>query len=293
MPDLVVYRPDNALRRGHLSLVAEIAAELVRTRWLTYQLFKRDLFSFYKQSFVGAFWIIILPLITVGTFIVLKGSGVVAVGDLETPYPIFAILGIAFWQLFAQGIVGGAHSLVLGGEMISRINFSKKALVLASMGKNVLSFAILVVVVVVLFVVYRYYGYHYAPQWTVLLLPVVLLPLVLFTLGLSFIFALLNAIMRDIGTVLTMVVPFVMLLTPVLYDKPQAAPDADVAGSVLARLTDYNPLYYLVAAPRDLVLRGHITELSGFAVTAAISVVLFVVSIFAFHLTETRIAERI
>jgi lipopolysaccharide transport system permease protein len=291
--EITVYQPDNSLRRGYVSLVGDIARELVQTRWLTYQLFKRDLFAFYKQSVIGVVWVVILPLITVGTFIVLRGSGVVSTGEIETPYPIYAVLGVAFWQLFAQGLVSGANSLVAGGDMITRINFSKKALVIASTGRTVVSFLVLAALVVVLFVVYRGMGYAYVPSWGLLLLPFAVIPLYLFTVGLSFYLALLNAVVRDIGTVLAMIIPFLMLLTPVLYAKPVVAADSPPMMRLLATMTEYNPVYYLVTGPRELVLFGTITEWRPFLVTCAASVLLFLVSLMGFHVTETRIAERI
>jgi lipopolysaccharide transport system permease protein len=291
--EITVLRPDNALRKGYASLVSDIVHELVATRWLTFQLFKRDLFAFYKQSIIGVFWVVLLPIITVGTFILLRGSGIVATGEIQVPYPIYAVLGVAFWQLFAQGLVSGANSLVMGGEMITRINFSKKALVIASTGRTVVSFAVLVVLVVILVIAYRFMGYAYTPPLGILLVPFAIIPLYLLTLGLSFYLALLNAVMRDVGTVISMLIPFLMLLTPVLYERPAVGPDTNSMTRLLDLITEYNPVYYLVVGPRDLVLTGSMTELNAFLITSAASVVLFVFTLIGFHVTETRIAERI
>ena len=49
----------------------------------------------------------------------------------------------------------------------------------------------------------------------------------------------------------------------------------------------------LVSAGRDLILVGHIQEPFGFLAAAVFSVVLLFISLIIFHLTETRIAERI
>jgi lipopolysaccharide transport system permease protein len=290
---VVTYLPDNSLRRGYFSVFGDIVRELSRTRWLTYQLFKRDVVSFYKQSLLGAFWIVFVPLVTLGTFVLLKGSGVVAVGKLDAPYSVFAVLGTAVWQLFSQGLVAGANSLVLGGDLITRINFSKKSLVIASMGRSVVSFLVLVLLSLALVAGHALSGWHYRPTVGILLLPLALLPMLLLTLGLSFYLALLNGIVRDIGTMLSMLVTFLMLLTPVLYDRPEPDGTAAWSARALASLTDYNPLYYLVSAPRDLVLRGSITELSGFLASSAFALAVFLIGIVGFHLTETRIAERI
>ena len=277
---ITTYEPDNSLKKGYLSIFSEIYNEYKRSKWLTYQLFKRDFFAIYKQSFIGVLWALIIPLVSVGTFIVLNSSGVFTIGDINVPYPIYAILGMAFWQLFATGLVASSDSLVKAGPMIAKINFSKKALVIASTGQSLVSFLIQLVLVCILFV---YYGI--APSIAIFLIPIVIIPIMFLTLGLGFIFALLNGVMRDIGNMISMLMTFLMFLTPVLYAKPNSG--------ILAQVTNYNPLYYLVSAPRSLVLQGAIPELKGFLIASVISVIVFTICLIVFHLTETRVTERI
>ncbi len=291
--EVVVYRPDNSLRRGYFSLWGDIVRELVRNRWLTVQLVKRDVGAFYKQSLLGIVWVVLIPLITVGTFVLLRSSGVVAVGTMSAPYPIFAVLGVAVWQLFAQGLVAGASSLAMGGDMLTRINFSKKSLVIAAMGRTIVSFAVLVVLVAACFVFYGFRGYDYTPTLGLALAPLSLIPLLLLTLGLAFYLALLNSIVRDIATMLSVLVTFLMLLTPVLYERPVVSNDAGGIASALSAITEYNPLYYLVSAPRELVLSGQVADVGGYLIASGFSLGVFLVAIFGFHLTETRIAERV
>jgi len=45
--------------------------------------------------------------------------------------------------------------------------------------------------------------------------------------------------------------------------------------------------------PRELILRGTISELKGFIISSILSVIVFVACLLVFHLTETRVAERI
>ncbi len=290
---VATYLPDNSLRRGYLSLLQDIVRELIENRWLTFQLFKRDMFAFYKQSLLGVFWVVFVPLITVGTFVMLRGSGVVAAGEMTTPYPIYAGVGVAIWQLFSQGLVSGANSLVTGGEMITRINFSKKSLIIASMGRTVVSFLVVVVLLIGLFVHFGMQGFKpYFGTGTVLFV-VALVPILLLTIGLSFVTALLNGIVRDIGTMLSMVLTLLLLLTPVLYERPKLGPDSGSLPRILDSITGANPLYYLVIGPRDLLLEGQLSDPKGFWIATAVATGTFLIALVGFHLTETRIAERI
>ncbi|MBZ0156703.1 MAG: ABC transporter permease [Alphaproteobacteria bacterium] len=277
---ITTYEPDNSLRRGYLSVFGEILAEVRQNRWLMYQLFKRDFLALYKQSLLGILWAFILPLASMALFMLLNRSGIFLIGDTGTPYPIYAVLGLSFWQLFSAGIVASSNALVKAGSMIIQINFSRKSLVLASSGQAAVSFLIQFILVLLLF---AWYGIM--PSAGILAVPLVVVPIVLLTLGMGFIFALLNGIFRDVGTVLSMMVTFLMFLTPVLYMKPKHG--------VLLQVTKYNPLYYLVSGARDLVLTGTIAEQDGFFLSVLLSVAVFLAGLVVFHLTETRIAERI
>ena len=274
------YEPDNCLKKGYGALFTEIAREIAENRWLTWQLFKRDFVTMYKQSFIGIIWIFILPIVNVCTFLLLSRSGIFNIGDIPVAYPIYAILGMAFWQIFATGMISCGNSLSSAGEMIMRINFSKKALVLAAVGKPIISFSIQFILVIVLFVIYQT-----KPSAGIFLAPLVIVPVILLTLGLGFIMALLNAIVRDTGSLLSIGMMLLMYLTPVLYAKPSTG--------LLAAATQLNPMYYFISAGRDLILTGTVHELKGFIISSILSLVIFVIGLLIFHLTETRIAERV
>ncbi len=278
--NIVIYESDNAIKNGYLSIFLEAIREIIKNRWLTFQLFKRDFFAGYKQSFVGIGWTLIVPFMSVGTFIILNLSGVFSAGEIKIPYPLYALLGVSVWNLFANGLVSGADSLVRAGDMIKKINFSKKSLVLASSGSSLISFLIQLI-----FVGFLFGFYQMMPSPTIWLLPLVILPLLCLSFGLGFIFALLNSVVRDVSKALPMILTFFMFLTPVLYAKPKFG--------ILMSLTNFNPLYYFISAARDIALTGKIVEFKGFLVSSVFSVILLVMSLILFHLSEAKIAERI
>jgi len=277
---ITTYEPDNSIKKGFLHIFKEIFHELKMNKWLTYQLFKRDFFALYKQSFVGILWAIIVPLISVVTFIILNRAGVFSIGDIDIPYPLYAILGMSFWQLFSSGLIACTNSLVSAGSMVVKINFSRKSIVIASFGKSVISFLVQLVLAVILFIIYGI-----MPNIAILLIPILLIPIILFTLGIGFILSLLNGIMRDIGNVISSIIVFLLFLTPILYAKPSTG--------LLTKITSYNPIYYLISAPREFLLTGNISEWEGYLISSIISIVIFILCLVIFHLTETRITERI
>lgn len=279
MEKIVTYEPDNDLKKGYFALLKEIATEIRDNRWLTYQLFKRDFFATYKQSFFGVFWAFILPFVSMGTFIMLNISGVLSTGDIKIPYPIYSLLGLCFWNIFSSGLTSSTDSLLRAGDMLTKINFSKKSLVFASLGSTLISFLLQVVVVAVLFFIYKIY-----PKPSLFFAPLIILPLLFLTAGFGMLLSILNIITRDVGRLLPMLVTFLMFLTPVLYEKPKLG--------ILSDVTKYNPFYYFILSARDLAFKGRLSEPAGFYFSCAVSLLIFLAALLVFHLTETRITER-
>jgi len=295
MPDITTYEPDNSLKKGYSTIFREIWQDLKNNRWLTWQLFRRDFFGAYKQSVMGILWIFIMPLGNVLVFVLLNNAGVFDFGTLYPnihniiiPYPVYAIVGMTFWQLFAAGLISGSAALVGAGSMLTQINFSKKSLVLSSVARSIVSFLIMLFMVIAVFV------YYYAvqpdkisirPGLTVLMVPLLLVPLVFLSLGLAFILSIFNVMVRDIAQALSLLLMFLMFLTPVLYATPTAG--------ILATITNYNPLYYLLAAPRDLIFAGTMFHWVRTVLSAVFCFVIFVIGIMVFHLSESRVGERV
>ena len=75
MPEITVYVPDNSVKMGYRSLFREMAEEVRTSKWLAWQLFKRDFKVIYQQSILGILWILIPPLIVNRSFTLYLISG--------------------------------------------------------------------------------------------------------------------------------------------------------------------------------------------------------------------------
>lgn len=272
-----VYEPNKFLKMG-IKIWPHMFRELFASRELIWRLFIRDWSARYRQAALGYLWALIMPFVAIGTFAFLNSAGVLNIGATDAPYPIFALIGVTVWQLFASGLVAGCNSIVGAGGMVSKINFPREVLVFSSVSQAFFEFLIKTVLIVILFIVYKY-----TPSWAIILSPLALVPMIALTLGLSLILSLVNGVLRDTANMVALVTTFLMFLTPVLY--PIARGD-----NLLFAL---NPLSPLVNAPRDLIIYGHIKDPVSFYIASAFSVLIFFMSWRAFHLVETKIPERI
>jgi lipopolysaccharide transport system permease protein len=274
-PKKELYEPHKYLKMG-IRVWGEMFNELFHNAELINRLFLRNLAARYKQSVFGIVWVVITPFIAIGTFVVLNRIGIMNIGETDIPYPLFALIGLSVWQLFATGINSGCNSLVMAGDMITKINFPREVLVFSSIAQSVLEFFIKWGLIFTFFIWFKF-----IPAWSIIFFPLAVLPIVILTLGLSLILSLANGVIRDTANVVSLLTTFFMFLTPVLYPIPD--------DKYLFRL---NPLAALVSAPRDLIVYGYIKEPIDFISASALSVLVFLISWRIFHLVETKIPER-
>lgn len=273
------YTPRVSLGIGWAAL-RELAVSIYSCRELIWRLFLRDLTARYRQSVLGCLWAIVPSLVTVATFGILNRSQVLSIGETNLPYPLFVMLGLTVWQTFADGISRMTASLVGAGSMISKINFPRESLVLAAMCEVLFDGLIRWCLVALMFVIYRV-----TPGWTAVLIPLVMVPLTLLTLGVGFLMAPLNAVIRDVANALTLFLTFAMLLTPVVYPPPSRWP---------SMLINYlNPVSPFVIAVRDLAIGQLPSNAWALLGASAFSAVLFFMSWRVFHLGMARIVERV
>ncbi len=255
-----------------------MVGELWGARELVWQLFIRNFSVRYKQSLLGFAWAIVLPLMAIGTFVLLKKAGIVDIGSTEAPYPVFALIGLSVFQLFSSGLTVGCGALVKAGDMIAKVNFPREVLVLAAAASVVFDFLVKLVLIVCVCG-----AFHFMPSIGSVFFLFAVIPIILLTLGLMFFFSLANAIFRDVAQIVSIGGTFLMLLTPVLYPVPDR-------GLFFFRL---NPLTALVEGPRDLFISGRISDPSGFFVAAVLSVIIFLTGWRVFHMVEAKIPERL
>ena len=139
---ITTYEPNNSIKKGLFDMFKEVYCELAYNKWLTWQLFKRSFITTGKQSIFGLMWPLVTPLVSIGTFIILNNAKIFSIGDIDVPYPVYALLGMSLWQLFSTGLSQSTQALVAAGSMLTKINFSKKSLIIASSGRVILNFLI-------------------------------------------------------------------------------------------------------------------------------------------------------
>jgi lipopolysaccharide transport system permease protein len=165
----------------------------------------------YRQTLLGASWVILQPLLLTLVFLLFLGL----LGQPSTrnmPGPLFLYAGLLPWTFFANAVLGSSYSLVAQAELIRKVYFPRALLPMAAVGVRLSDFIISFTVLIFLMIHYGIY-----PSGSILLLPLVIVNLVLLATVLGMCVAALNIRHRDVGTVLPVLLQIWMFVTPILY----------------------------------------------------------------------------
>src|SRR5437868_6097794 len=108
-------------KTGKLSL-----KELWLYRELFYFFAWRDIKVRYKQTLLGAGWAILQPLLAAIIFTVFFNHvAKISSGAANIPYPVFAYLGLMYWNAFSGALNTVSNSLIGNAGVINKIYFPR------------------------------------------------------------------------------------------------------------------------------------------------------------------------
>lgn len=186
-------------------------ASVWQYREMLYFLVWRDVIVRYKQTALGAAWVIVQPLITMLIFTLIFGNFARIPSD-GIPYPVFAFSALLPWSYFSQALAKSSNSLVNSSNLVTKIYFPRLLIPLAASISPVvdLFFSFLVLLVLMAW-------YNIAPTWGLLALPLFLGLAIMTALAVGLWSSALNVRYRDVGNIILFLSQVWMYASPVAY----------------------------------------------------------------------------
>ncbi|HIE10146.1 MAG TPA: hypothetical protein EYP62_00855 [Kiritimatiellae bacterium] len=286
---LTVYEAFSPDRVG-LGAWRTMLEELWRYRELVRRLVIRGVAGQFRQSFLGYVWIALPPLAITVVFTLLRRAQVVNVPleGYRMPYAVFALVGTTLWGLFAQVTTMATTSIANAGPLVTRIYFPREVVVLSSVGNALVNFGIRLVVVALTMLLI---GFH--PPLSALWALVWVVPLFAFALGLGFVFAPINTMMRDMSRILEFSFQFGMLLAPTVIATPQLVPGISRSQLALYWIHNLNPVSHFIQIIDRVIDGGPMVIDNGLAAATGIAFLVLGVGWRIFHVCEPLLAERL
>ena len=221
-------------------------ALLWKHRRMLFQTSRNELRARYAGSALGIAWLIVYPMLLLGAYasvfvFVLKYKP----EGFDSPLHFVALIfaGLIPFLGFSESLGAGASSVASAPNLIKNTLFPIELVPVKSV---LVSQAVQVVGTTILVLALPFLGTFSA--W-VLLVPVIWILQLMFTIGLIWIVSSVSVYLRDIQQLITIVTLMLMMASPIAYR-------ADQAVGPQATISNFNPLYYIIACHQDCLIFG-------------------------------------
>ncbi len=276
---VAVYSPESRLLHPR-QLLRSMWRDLLASRELAWRLLVRNISALYRQTIFGYIWAFLPPIVTTLTFVLLNSQNILAVAGTGIPYPAYVMIGTLLWQCFADALRAPLQVMNQSMSFIVKINFPREALLLAGAGEVIFNFIVRLVLMVIVYILYRI-----PVPSTVILAPIGICALMALGFMLGILLIPIGVLYRDVEKGLPIVTTMWMLLTPVVY-PPSAAGHAPG----IMRL---NPITPLLITAREMMIGGHLTQLTAFSWVGGITFGLMLTGWILYKLAFPHLIERI
>ncbi len=277
---MIIYEPNQRLKMGLIKTWCVLFRNIIDSRELIWQLFRRDFFMSYKKSFLGFSWMIITPIMGIISWVLMNATGILTPGNVGMPYPAYVLLSSSIYGLFMSFYGGASGTLSAGSGFIFQVKFSHDALlakqILLQLANFIITFVITLIVLLIFGVI---------PNWMIIFFPILIIPMMLLGTAIGLLSSVISVVASDIQRGIGFVMGLLMYVTPVIYSS-------DVKNPVLQTIIKWNPLTYLIGAVRDSMIYGRIEHIDRFLISSGISLVLFLLAWRLFYVTEEKVIEK-
>jgi len=279
-PNTTIYRPNQRHELGFIKTWIVMTRNVMKSKELIWQLFKRDFFATYKKSFAGITWIFVTPLLGIITWVFFQMTGVLQPGDVGIPYPAYVLIGTSMWGLFMGFFESAKATLSSGQTLIMQVNYPHEALLFKQTAQHLANFLIAFLLNIIVLLIFGV-----MPSWKIIFFPLVILPLFFLGAAIGLIVSMISIVAVDLDRIFSMGFGMLMYITPLIYSDK-------VDSQFIQSLIKWNPLTYLICSARDIIIYGRLYNANGFFICTAISFLLFLISWRLFYVSENKIIER-
>ena len=184
---------------------------LWKRRELIYFLARRDIIVRYKQTFIGAAWVVIKPFLTMVVFTIIFGS-LANLNSSDLPYGFVVFAGILPWYLFSNLLTDCSNCLTGNTSLLTKVYFPRLVFPITILIVTLADFLISFVLIVGMMLWYKI-----LPTPAIVLMPVFIGTAAAFALGLGLIAAVINTRFRDLQQLIPFLLQLGIFITPVGY----------------------------------------------------------------------------
>lgn len=264
--------------------------EVYAYRDLIFLFVKRNFVSKYKQTILGPAWAIIQPLLTTVVFTLVFGN-IAGLAPGGVPSFIFYLSGTILWTYFSNCLSQTANTFVANSSTMGKVYFPRLVMPISTVCSELISLAIQYGFLLIFLVYYAATGQGVAPNWWVLMTPVLVLQLAMLSLGCGIIISALTTKYRDLAMLVGFGTQLWMYASPVAYDMYSFA--AFAPGGRWHALYMFNPVTPIVNLFRYGYLGIGSMEWQYYAISWGVTLALLFVGTVLFSRVEKTFMDTV
>jgi lipopolysaccharide transport system permease protein len=234
----------------------DAAADLRRSVPIAARLLRSRLRLRYRRSWLGYLWILLPAASAAFISLIASSARLFNVAHTSIPYPLFVLIGVTCWQLFADAVLMPSTLLGSSQRTLTQTAVPHEALLLSGFFEILLSTALRILLLSVPLLL----TLGVAPGASLLLLPPGLLGLACLGVGAGLLLAPIGLLYDDVNKALMLVLGAWFFVTPVIYP------------AIRNKLFWLNPVAPLLDASRAALTGGDASALIviGLAIAAGL-----------------------
>lgn len=217
-------------------------SSIVEKKNLIKELSKKELKSKYTDSYLGAVWLFLEPILFIAVLWFVFGIGLRGGRGGEIPFIVYLSIGIVSWRYFAENLNKGCGLIKSYSFLVKKVDFRLSILpIVLIISSSVIHVALLLFVFLIMM------ANNVLPSFFIIQLFYYYFAMALLLLGLVWLTSALSVFVPDIKKIVSVFVQFGFFLTPVFW-KVDRLPELYV------NILSLNPMFYIVHGYRDSLI---------------------------------------
>jgi lipopolysaccharide transport system permease protein len=197
--------------------------ELYSYKDLLFRMVRKEFLTSYQQTLLGPLWVLIQPILTVLTSVLIFNK-IIGIPTDGIPPVLYYLAGITLWNLFADIFSNTSLTFIQNEKVFSKVYFPRIISPLSIVVLNLLRFGIQLIFLIIAITYYHFTGEIelHMSTW------IISIPIIIFTvfmgLGAGLFFSVITAKYRDLTHLLQLMIRLLMFICPIFYPMSIVSP---------------------------------------------------------------------
>lgn len=258
--------------------MVKIRSQIWQKKSLIFNFAISDLKIRYRNSVLGFFWTFLEPLLMLSVLYIIFTN---LFNTKIEHFPLYLLLGIILWSMFARGTQTGLNSILSRSSILNQIYIPREIPPISSALTSLfmlcfefMAFAIFLI------------AFKFIPPVTIIFLPLIVFLEFILILGISLPLSVLNIRYRDIQFIWGVILQVGFFLTPIFYKL-------DILPDNIQKILFFSPMVRIVDIAHDITLYNVFPSTESILAAVGIVFSIFLIGYAVFKKLEPKIIEEL